>query len=265
MYSYVCVLSTNNYLEGVLVLNENLKQLKSQYPLLCLINKSITEETRRVLEHFNIQYKECLSMFPNHMNDNTRWKYTFDKLNLFSLTEYKKIVYLDCDFLILENLDHLFEIDTFSMVSNFRQDLHCSALMVIKPNLADYYGLVNMYEEEVVKTKMINVGDQDVLNNYFKDINVIPIEYNFIKGIETEKNDFYDYIRKKTVQMNGCKDFYPSWEPKIIHYYGDLKPFELEDEFDDEYCHLYFYYLAKIRKIMKEFIDNNNQDNKNVD
>ena len=38
MKSYVCVLSTDNYLDGVLVLNENLQRIKSNYPLLCIIN-----------------------------------------------------------------------------------------------------------------------------------------------------------------------------------------------------------------------------------
>ena len=55
---YVCVLSSNDYLDGVLVLNENLKQLNSQYPLLCLINETISNEVRDILTYFGIEYKE---------------------------------------------------------------------------------------------------------------------------------------------------------------------------------------------------------------
>ena len=40
---YVCVLSTDDYLDGVLVSNENLKALNSKYKLLCLVNESLKE------------------------------------------------------------------------------------------------------------------------------------------------------------------------------------------------------------------------------
>lgn len=62
MEKYVCTLSTDNYLEGVLVLNENLKALKSKYPLLCLINenKIITNNI-----HDKIFKKEILLKYNN--------------------------------------------------------------------------------------------------------------------------------------------------------------------------------------------------------
>ena len=45
MIGYVCVLSTDDYLEGCLVLNENLRHLGSKYDLLCLINEDISKLT----------------------------------------------------------------------------------------------------------------------------------------------------------------------------------------------------------------------------
>ena len=248
MYSYVCVLSTNNYLEGVLVLNENLKQLKSKYPLLCLINEFISEETRQILTKFHIKYKLQKAILPSSITDSARWKYTFDKLNVFNLTEYEKIVYLDSDFLILENLDYLFEIDDFTMVyDNKRENYHCSALMVIKPKEEDYLGLLKL-TEEVNKTNTQIIGDQDIINIYFDNIKVLPIQYNFIKGIEDTQVEVYDYVKQEKVTKHKCKDFYYSDDPKIIHYYELPKPFMLTKEFDDMYCHLYFYYLEIIRK-----------------
>ena len=58
MRSYVCVLSTDNYLDGVLVLNENLKRIKSNYTLICIINENISKKTRDILKCFGIEYKE---------------------------------------------------------------------------------------------------------------------------------------------------------------------------------------------------------------
>lgn len=45
---------------------------------------------------------------------NQNWNKTFDKLKIFDLIEYDKLVYLDCDMMILANLDFLFEYPTFS-------------------------------------------------------------------------------------------------------------------------------------------------------
>ena len=113
---YVCVLSTNNYLEGVLILAENLRRLRSKFDLLCLINETITDETKATLDYFNINYLLLPSVEYNNQNKvNPHWMFTFDKLNLFKLMDYEKIVYLDSDFLILENLDHLFDYPALSM------------------------------------------------------------------------------------------------------------------------------------------------------
>ena len=249
MYKYVCVLSTNHYLDGVLVLNENLKHLNSKYSLLCIINENINEETRSILNKFNIQYKEMKANIPNYYDDSIHWKYTFDKLNIFNLTEYEKLVYLDSDFLILENIDHLFNIDTFSMVSdaNTNRKYYCSALMIIKPNTNDYNNLINLFKMKLEK-KVNGIGDQDIINEYFKNINTIPLEYNFIKGIGNELIDDYDPISKNIVQKYVCKDYYWTKHPIIIHYYGNIKPFMIDKEFDDKYCHLYFFYLINVRK-----------------
>ena len=104
MKTYACVLSTNNYLMGVLALNENLKRFKSKYGLICLINENITEETRNVLKKHNINYKEFKSVKYN-VDFECAWNYTFDKFNVFLLEEYEKVVCLDVDLLILSNLD----------------------------------------------------------------------------------------------------------------------------------------------------------------
>lgn len=248
MYSYVCVLSTNDYLDGVLVLNENLKRLKSKYPLLCLISQNINDETRHILDEFEIKYKVAPALDVNGIDAPGRWKFTFDKLNIFNLTEYEKIVYLDSDFLILENLDHLFDIKKFAMVCDATHDhkYFCSALMVIMPNKDDYNGLVNLFNKKN-EEHAEGIGDQDIINEYFNNIFEISLEYNFIKGIKKELITFVDEKTNELVTKHVCKDYYGTSNPVIIHYFGELKPFMLDKEFDDIYCDLYFEYLNYIR------------------
>lgn len=250
MYTYVCVLSTNNYLEGVLVLNENLKKLNSKYPLLCIINETISEESKKILTKFNIKYKLLNKI--NYDIENIKfshWKNTFDKLNIFSLTEYEKIIYLDLDFLILSNIDHLFSIDKFSMVSDCQDEkkYYCSALMIIKPNITDYNNLIKICMNNL-NNKVADIGDQDIINSYFENINVLDVKYNCIRGINDEKIETYDYIFNRMIEKRTIRICYYSPTPIIIHYYGKTKPFMLNEYYNDEYCYLYFYYLNIIRE-----------------
>ena len=56
MRAYVTLLSNRNYLEGVLVLNETLKQVQSKYPFYCLLSLGVEDEVISVLEKKGIRY-----------------------------------------------------------------------------------------------------------------------------------------------------------------------------------------------------------------
>ena len=47
MEKYVCLLSTDDFLEGVLVLNYNLQQLNSTRSLLCLVSDTVGEKQKK--------------------------------------------------------------------------------------------------------------------------------------------------------------------------------------------------------------------------
>lgn len=50
----------------------------------------------------------------------THWCYTFDKLLLWGMTMYEKIVFLDSDMIVLKNIDELFECQDMSAVQTGR-------------------------------------------------------------------------------------------------------------------------------------------------
>ena len=244
---YVCVLSTDNYLDGVLVLNENLKKVKSKYDLVCLVNNKISKETRDILSYFGIKYKITEPVDFNCGEG--YWKYTFDKINIFSLTEYKKIVYLDCDMYIKQNIDSLFDIDCFTMAS----DYPCSggpnsAIMIIKPNEVDY----NLLKLKVKKADLDfynGYGDQNVISEYFKNINILDYSYNEMRYITQESMYYYDindgcYAERNLVYLrNKALD-----ESKIVHYTLEMKPWMTDKPFADEYYYEYNKLLSYIKK-----------------
>ena len=248
--TYACVLSTNSYVMGVLVLKENLKRLNSKYGLVCLINETIDKETRDILIKNDIEYKEYKSV-PYNVNFYCNWNYTFDKFNVFLLKEYEKVVCLDVDLLILENLDFLFDYETPAMVidnPSFK-DRFNSGVMVITPDNETFNKLVEMKDKESLENRVI--GDQNILNDYYLEngiINRIPDRYNVLRTI---KEDKVKYFNSKTneeeercrVIINAAVD-----NPAVLHYVGKNKPFYINSSFADEYSDIY----QEILKIVKE-------------
>lgn len=250
MKTYACVLSTNNYLNGVLVLNENLKRLNSKYDLLCLINENISEESKHTLTKYGIKYKQFNSV-PYNVNFSSMWNYTFDKFNVFLLEDYEKVVCLDADLLILENLDFLFEYETPAMVIDNPTftDRFNSGVMVITPNKETFKELVRMKEQQSLYNRVI--GDQNILNDYYLEdgtINRIPDEYNVLRTITDEK---VLYLNPKTnveeerykVVLNAIVD-----NPVVLHYVGKNKPFYIDIPYADPYSDLYQEYLNIIKE-----------------
>lgn len=256
---YVCVLSTDDYLKGILVLNENLKHLNTKYDLLCLINNNILLETRRVLEFFGIKYKVIDEISYDSINiENPYWIYTFDKINIFSLVEYEKIVYLDSDLLILNNIDELFDYNSLSMCKDAPfSELFNTGVIVLNPNLDDYNKMKDLVR--IQDTKNQKISDQNIINEYFNGkINQLDQIYNEMRIIwdydfKTNFIECYDNyidakIYKKNVELRLKTE-----NPKILHYIGQSKPFNINGMADEKYSYLYIYYLSIVDDKLKEF------------
>ena len=121
MKAYITLLSNKNYLEGVLILNESLKKVNSAYPLYCMLSPNVDNSIQNRLENANVY---CIrinkSVIENQESVNndffSYWNYTFDKLMIWGLTQFEKLVYLDSDMVILKNIDLLFDKESFSAV-----------------------------------------------------------------------------------------------------------------------------------------------------
>ncbi len=240
-YAYVCVLSTDNYLDGALILNENLRELNSKYELLCVVNDRLSEESINTLHRFGIKTKNTRAIKTNMGIG--RWNYTFDKLNIFSLVEYDKIVFLDLDLLILKNIDHLFDWDSIAagLDMPWHDDEFNSGVMVIEPNMDLYNDMI----EKLYATKYNYTDDQDLLNDYFvKNFIALPLKYNLMRTLYLDSELLYKNCTKRGVYK------YIKNEPKdavIIHYIRSLKPFMDKIPFNDEYYLTYKKYMDLIK------------------
>lgn len=233
MKTFVTVLSNDQYLDGVVVLNRSLKAVGSKYPLCCLLSMAVSKESEYRLTKDNISIVRLNSPTLNAKvnGDNqefSHWNYTFDKLQIWGLTQYEKIVYLDSDMLVVENIDSLFDRPAFSAVCAGKsfpghknwKDLN-SGLMVILPSNAVKDALLSLVPSviEEYKSKGLFVGDQDVLHKY------LP-EWPSMTSLHLDEgyNIFADcltyYVNKLGYSVKRHKDkcIY------IIHFIGKNKP-----------------------------------------
>ncbi len=227
-YAYITVLTNFKYLQGVLVLNDCLKKNKSKYPFWVIIPENCDANIIHSLTERKIQFIKM----PNIMSEEIKseknaiwyWSETLFKLNIFRLTQFEKVVFLDADMIILKNIDELFERDHLSSVIAGKC-LHSewnglnSGLIVIEPNEAEYTGLCEC-AKTVIKEKQdkgIGFGDQDIINYYFKDWKKqthlhLPETYNAMFGFG--KENYIDTLSKR----DGNDSI------KVAHFIGVYKP-----------------------------------------
>ncbi|KAK4241273.1 Glycogenin-1 [Achaetomium macrosporum] len=91
----------------------------------------------------------------------------FTKINLWRQTQFRKIVYVDADIVAYRAPDELFDLDhAFSAAPDIGwPDLFNTGLMVLTPNMGDYYALMAMAQRGI----SFDGADQGLLNMYFKN------------------------------------------------------------------------------------------------
>lgn len=239
-YSFVTLLTTSSYLPGVLVLNESLRRTKTRFPLTVLATENLSAATISILDKrgitvltgFSQLHPSPKSFFINKKSGFEHYSNTFSKLHVFGLTQFDKIVYLDCDILILENIDELFDRAHLSaVVAGKSYPGHGdwsklnSGVMVIVPerNLVDRllttaYSLVSIDKP---------LGDQDVIQQFYPD-------WPLLKNLHlSEEYNVFDRYLDFYVSILG----YSIWKfgrgaskinkVRVVHFIGQKKPWML--------------------------------------
>ena len=219
--TYVTVLSSDGYLPGVLALARNIRETCG-FPLLVLTSRDLAPGTCEQLRRRGIPYVHAADIeAPEEMLNATRehswykhWAKSLFKLRIFDLVEYDKIVFVDCDMMLLEPVDEVFEYPDLSAViaggaypgNENWTDLN-SGFMAIVPR-AGLSDSIAATIPEVAAEKAI-FGDQDLMQAYFTDWRQesslhMPGGYNV----------FFDHYQ-----------FYAKRCPvKAVHFIGSKKP-----------------------------------------
>ncbi len=226
--SYITVLNTPNYLEGVLTLVESLKRTKSKYPFSIVITENISLEIEKLLRNcdINVIRKNRIDIPQSIKNKNEKgmfphWINTFDKFLVFELTNFNKLVYLDSDMLIRKSIDELFEKGDMSAVIDRKNGPIISSdwikltsgLMVIKPKK----GLISEFTKIMYKIDQMRecIGDQDILQEYDCEW-----EKKAELHLDVKYNMFFPHI---DYYINYCN--YKFDDISVVHFIYSKKPF----------------------------------------
>ncbi|HKX19337.1 MAG TPA: glycosyltransferase [bacterium] len=237
--AYVTVLSTDNYLEGVLVLNESLRLCKSKYGLYVVMGSKVRKSVRdtlakagvRMINSQPLNIPEQIRLANLSSDHHRHWAGVFEKLIVFSLCQFRKIVYLDSDLLVIKNIDELFDKPHMSAViadiypGNHKCVYLNAGLMVIEPesDLTDRLIelLPNAFESEkqwrTAAGRPVSIGVQSVINMFWSEWisrNALHLDHKY--NVMADQVDYYR--RELDCKWRGPDGIH------VLHFIGEVKP-----------------------------------------
>jgi hypothetical protein len=225
--AYVSLISTNDFLPGVLALSQSLNEVGSTADLVVLVAAGVSPGVTKCLASLDIAYSVIEPIEnPNTRVDALRFVHTYNKLRIFEREEYDKIVYVDADMLACGNLDELFDWPAGAAVNAGGMLPECSdwtdfnsGLMVVEPRRETFERMMRLRLSLPSK----DGGDQGFLHSYFpewpgqQELH-LDHKYNLYVGQLERYRKLFDY------QLPGpaCQDAAKSI--CALHFWGFTKP-----------------------------------------
>ena len=243
---YVTLLTNDSFFPGITVLSKTLKRhCKRNIPFFVLVGEGVNESTLIRLEplcegvlsvpSISCPYTSCTSATTAESDVPSWTNSEMTKLNIWNLTQFEKVVYIDADCMVMGDLDSLFDRDcSFAACPDvFPPDKFNAGVMVLRPN-ADVF--------EDMKLKLASLpshdgGDTGFLNSYFPD---------WYAGPDSSTRLPFGYNAQRILHWFTYKKRPGYWESikplMVIHYSSSPKPWncklgagDLEFEWQKEF------------------------------
>lgn len=214
---YVTFLAGNgDYVKGVVGLAKGLRKVKSAYPLVVAMLPDVPEEHRDILRAQGCIIREIEPIYPPENLVQFAMAYyviNYSKLRIWNFLDYSKMVYLDADIQVFDNIDHLLD-DTEDGYFYAVMDCFCektwshspqhsigycqqcpekvtwpaemgsppalyfnAGMFVFEPSRSTYENLLHTLR----MTPPTPFAEQDLLNMFFQKIyKPIPMAYNLV-------------------------------------------------------------------------------------
>lgn len=257
--AYVTFLAGDgDYWKGVVALAKGLRKARSVYPLVVAMLPDVPMDHRQNLLAQGCIIREIQPLYPPENQTQFAMAYyviNYSKLRIWEFVEYSKMIYLDGDIQVFDNIDHLFDLpdgNFYAVMDCFcernwrtspqyqigycqqspekvqwpekqlgpRPPLYFNAgMFVFEPNLSTYYDLL----KSVKATPPTLFAEQDFLNMFFRDIyKPLPTAYNLILAMLWRHPENVELDKIKVVHY--CADGSKPWR-----FTGKEKNMDRED------------------------------------
>ncbi|XWS53472.1 hypothetical protein CRYUN_Cryun10bG0004100 [Craigia yunnanensis] len=233
--AYVTFLAGNgDYVKGVVGLAKGLRKAESLYPLVVALLPDVPEEHREILQSQGCIVREIEPVYPPENRTQFAMAYyviNYSKLRIWEFVEYEKMIYLDGDIQVFDNIDHLFDLEDgyfYAVMDCFCENTwstspqykigYCqqcpekvnwpvemgsppplyfnAGMFVYQPNLLTY----NQLLDTLKVTPPTSFAEQDFLNMFFRGIyKPIPPVYNLILALLWRHPENVDLDKVKVV------------------------------------------------------------------
>ncbi|KAL1961333.1 hypothetical protein VTO42DRAFT_61 [Malbranchea cinnamomea] len=213
---YCTLLMSDSYLPGAMVLAHSLRDHGTKAKLVALVTldslePSTVDELKTIYDEV-IPINRITNINPTNLYLMNRPDLiaTFSKIELWRQTQFKQIVYIDADIVALRAPDELLSLDThFAAAPDIGwPDCFNTGLMVLRPNLQDYYSLLALAQRGI----SFDGADQGLLNMHFRDWQRLSFTYN------CTPSGHYQYVPAFRHFQNTIS---------LVHYIGQQKPWQL--------------------------------------
>lgn len=238
-----------------------------------ILERNLSDENKKIISKFNNSNIEINYINMNNVNMNLerfmdrRENYNYISIETYYrffipelFPNYDKIIYLDADIIVLEDISKLYNIDIENYLAGVTKDININLTRIKKWNISkginiDYYfekilnkktkdyfnagilllNLKKIREDNIVEKlwqfteekSPLEFQDQDVLNAVFENkVKYIDLRWNLSKDVKWILREHTDDKVKAEIEE-------VSKNPFIVHYLGANKPWE--------YNNIYYY------------------------
>lgn len=202
----------DEYVPGVEVLGQSVRESGSSEALVLMATPDVP---RMALDRLAARGWEIREIQPiaNPSTDDARlferYKHSFTKLRVFELTGVDKVVFLDADTVVLQNVDDLFTRPSIAAAPDFFMPDHFnSGVMVIEPS-ADLFGRLM---EALTTAETYDGGDQGFLNLFWPEWWAMPQQHRLPPTYNMPHFNFQFIHAHPGLRRRFLK------ETRIVHY-----------------------------------------------
>ncbi|KAH6953218.1 nucleotide-diphospho-sugar transferase [Fusarium avenaceum] len=211
---YATLLLSDSYLPGALVLGHSLRDTGAHHKLAVLVTlDSVSADSITQLKNVY----DYIFPVPRIRNDSPANLYlmnrgdlhsAFTKINLWKLTQFSKIVYIDADVVAYRAPEELFDIShPFAAAPDIGwPDLFNTGVMVLEPNMGDFYAMMAMAERGI----SFDGADQGLINmHYGQQYHRLSFTYNVTPSAHYQYVPAYRHFQSSI---------------NMVHFIGSNKP-----------------------------------------